>query len=216
MIVHDDIQQGTAPWHALRIGTLTASRSKVLVTAGGKESKGDGVQTLINDLVFERVERQYAREISTSAMRRGTELEVRARQALEWDTGKTIDAVGFISTDDGRVGCSPDGMIAGAEPVGVELKVPMGATHVGYYRDPGRLLRAYRHQVQFGMWVTGWASWILRSHSESSRIPHVTLRVERDEDYITTLAAAAKAALEAADETLGAMDALRDDSNPFA
>ena len=219
MIVHDAIKQGSPSWHRLRMGKLSASRAKPLVVSdrkgGWKVSTGDGVQTLINDLTFEAIVGQYAREISTSAMERGSALEERARSALAWDLGETIDTVGFISSDDERCGVSPDGVIVAKNAL-VELKVPLGTTQVGYRRHEDTLLKAYRHQTQFALLVTGWDLCYLRSHSEDHRIPHVTLPVGRDEGYLTALREGVKVVIRGVDEAIASVAAATPEDDPVA
>ena len=53
------------------------------------------------------------------------EEEARPWYALEYD--KLVKQVGFITTEDGRFGCSPDGLIEGEE-CGLEIKSPTAHT----------------------------------------------------------------------------------------
>jgi len=204
-VIRHDCEQGSAEWHRLRLGCLTASRCKPLVTATGKVSTGQGIETLVNKLVFETVTGQPSEDFSTDVVERGSRLEAEARAALAWEEGIEIETVGFLTDESGRVGCSPDGL---ADGVGVEIKNPMGPTQIGYVRDHGLLLATYAHQVQTSLLVTGFEEWILFAHSPSPRIPNVTLRVGRDEDYIAALREAISGILARVDEALAVIERL--------
>jgi hypothetical protein len=78
--------------------------------------------------------------------------EAKARRFYESERGVTVRQVGFCKTDDGRFGCSPDGLI---DPDGcLELKCPERQTHM-YYLLKGVLPNDYRCQVHGQLIVTG-------------------------------------------------------------
>lgn len=118
------------------------------------------------------------------AMRHGVEFEPEARRWFEFDAGVDVEQVGFITTDDGRFGCSPDGLVG--ECCGLELKCPQGKTHVGYLMNGG-LPDEYKAQVHGSMIVTGRTSWWFLSYCPG--LPPLKLLVLRDE-YTDKLAAA--------------------------
>ena len=214
MIVHE-VEQGSPGWHRLRLGCLTASRCKTLVTATGKVSTGQGVQTLVHELVAETLIGEPVTDASGPWMERGTTLEAEARAWYAFEKGGEVSEVGFITRDDGRVGCSPDGLVG--EDGGLELKVPAAKTMVGYALDHGTLLAAYRHQVQMSLMVTGRAWWDLAAYSPSHRIPSVVVRVEPDADYLAALSEAIAGVLSSVDAALATIGALCpvDPLNPF-
>ena len=214
MRVHD-VEQGSAPWHRLRLGCLTASRAKALVTATGKVSTGQGVTTLVHELVAETLIGEPVTDASGPWMERGTALEAEARAWYAFEKGGEVTEVGFITTDDGRVGASPDGLVD--EDGGLELKVPSAKVMVGYALNHDALYAAYRHQVQMSLLVTGRAWWDLAAYSPSPRIPSVVVRVEPDKAYLSALREAIKAVLVRVDDALNTIGQLCpvDPMNPF-
>lgn len=112
----------------------------------------------------------------TWAMQQGTLLESRALPWYEFATGQEVRRVGFCTTDDGRIGCSPDGLVG--ENGGIECKVPEAHTHVGYL-IAGTVPKQYLAQIQGCMLVTGRRHWTFLSYNPY--LPPLIVRVERDE-----------------------------------
>jgi hypothetical protein len=117
-------------------------------------------------------------------MLRGTELEPVARENYEFITDNEVVEHGFIMNMNREYGCSPDGFVG--DFGGLEIKCPLGATHVKYMRDPQELVKQYWQQIQGCMWVTERAWW--DAFSFHPDMNHVLVRVERDEEYIKKLA----------------------------
>ena len=115
-------------------------------------------------------------EYNTFDMEQGQILEESAKPNFTIETDLEIRNVGFITTDDGLVGCSPDGLIGDA--CGVEIKCPRIETHVGYLLA-GVLPKQYAPQVQGSMFVTKLASW--RFYSYRRRMPSLNLAIESDQ-----------------------------------
>lgn len=180
MIVHD-IQQGTPEWFAARLGLPTASCFDRIITPTGKASTQ--ADAYANTLVAEWLTGQPGGMEPTPWMQRGTEVEPEARAFYEMDRGEPVAQVGFITTDDRRAGCSPDGLV-GSDGM-LEIKVPSPAVHVEYLIN-GNLPAKYKPQVQGQLYVAecDWADFL----SYHPDMPPVIVRVERDEDFIKTLA----------------------------
>jgi hypothetical protein len=170
-------KQGTLNWYEARLGIPTASRFAEIVTPTGKATTGKTRQTYINHLVYERLTHNVHIGFETNAMARGNELEPRARSWFELTTGKDVRQVGLCTNDAGTVGASPDGLIG--ETAGLEIKVPLPHTHVGYLRA-GVLPMEYILQVQGGMYVTGRKLWVFLSYVPDPEIRNLMLTVERD------------------------------------
>jgi hypothetical protein len=68
---------------------------------------------------------------------------------------------------------------------GLEIKCPAPATHVSYLRD-GTLPSKYYQQVMGCLWITGREWWDFMSYHPSMK--PLIVRVERDEEYIKSLA----------------------------
>jgi hypothetical protein len=181
MIVHA-FPQGSAEWHAARLGIPTASNFGRIVTPGGKLSAS--ADTYLHELVAERILGFPLNTESVDFMERGKALESHAVSWYELQRDVDTEAVGFCLTDDGRAGCSPDRLVGAAG--GLEIKCPSPAVHVGYMLDGG-ISDKYRPQVQGALWITGRDWWDTLSYHPD--LPPALVRVKRDEEYITALAA---------------------------
>jgi hypothetical protein len=177
-----DHEQGTEAWHLARLGKPSASGFSKLITSTGKPSAS--AQGYISQLISERIMGAPQETFQNEHMARGTALEPEARETYEFITGNTVDEVGFILGDTEEYGCSPDGLIG--EDGGLEIKCPAPHTHVSYLRKPERMPSKYRQQVQGCLWVTGRSWWDFFSYHPD--MPHLLVRVERDEAYIEMLA----------------------------
>jgi len=128
MIVYRNVAQGSTEWLLLRMGRPTASCFDRIITPSGKPSSqaSDYCNLLLAELML-------GRPIETPAMpwmERGSLLEDDARAEYEFVNDVTVDRVGFCTTDDGLIGCSPDGLVG--EDGLLELKCPKAEVHVGY------------------------------------------------------------------------------------
>jgi hypothetical protein len=183
MKVHTDLDQGSLLWHQLRAGKITASEADALVTPLGKVKEGDGPKTYLFEKLAERWTGLPLPQIKgIFDMEQGEILESYAKPSFVLETGREIGNVGFIESEDGFCGCSPDGF---AQPnpfvdIGVEIKCPKLETHIRYLLDGG-LPKQYVAQVQFSMFVTGFEQWHFYSYRR--RMPNLHLIIERDEDY---------------------------------
>ena len=115
-------------------------------------------------------------------MARGSELEAEAVAAYEFEKDAETVPVGFVTTDDGRVGCSPDRLV-GADGL-LEIKCPSAIAHVG------NLLAApdqYAVQVQGQLWVAEREYCDLLSYCPG--LPRAMFRIYRDDAFISKMAA---------------------------
>ncbi len=174
-------EQGTEEWLAARLGIPSASMFSKLITMTGKPSaSADGY---INQLLGERLTGKSEPHYTSEAMILGTEREPLARADYEFISGNKVDQVGFILDDSESYGCSPDGLIG--EDGGLEIKCPAQTTQAGYWRDKQSGVKKYYQQIQGCMWVTGRKWWDFFSYHPD--MPHVLVRVERNEEYIEKL-----------------------------
>jgi hypothetical protein len=140
-----DVEQGSERWYQLRLGKPTSSNFHRIITPKGEPSKQAVAyayrlvaerllnESLDDDIGFVR----YVRE--------GQEKEPQAVALFEFVNELKLEPGGFITTDDGRLGCSPDRMLRGMKE-GVEVKCPAPQTQIKYLLDgPGE---DYRAQVQ--------------------------------------------------------------------
>jgi putative phage-type endonuclease len=180
MKIYRDIIQGSDEWLAIRKGRPTASRFSEIITATGLPSKSS--EPYIRELIAECFCPDFASWGGNSATERGVELEPEAREAFAKHTGLTLEQVGFVISDDGVCGCSPDSLVVGNQ-AGVEIKCPAPKAHVSYVLD-GVLPDTYKQQVHGSMAITGLSEWHFWSYFPGLRPLHVI--VKRD-DYTAKL-----------------------------
>jgi hypothetical protein len=174
-------EQGTPEWLAARLGKPSASMFSKLITMTGKPSAS--ADAYINQLLGERLTGKSEPHYTSEAMILGTEREPLARADYEFISGNKVDQVGFILDDSESYGCSPDGLIG--EDGGLEIKCPAQTTQAGYWRDKQSGVKKYYQQIQGCMWVTGRKWWDFFSYHPD--MPHVLVRVKRNEEYIEKL-----------------------------
>lgn len=171
-----EVAQGSEEWLRIRAGIPTASEFANLVTPLGKAKTGEMPETY---LARKLAERWTGAPLPTTYSGGGLEQgNLRQDEAIPWYAlarRRNIRPVGFILTDDGRVGCSPDGMFD--DGTGLEVKCPDLHTHVKYLLR-SELPPEYVPQVQGSMWVTGAKRWEFLSYCRN--FPPLVLTVERD------------------------------------
>lgn len=170
-------EQGSPEWFLARCGIPTASEFDALLTPLFKLRTGQTPETFLNKKLAEAWQGHPLPGFGSFATEQGQILEDEARPWVEMFTGRTALKVGFITTDDGLAGCSPDGWFDD-DGTGLEIKCPFAETHVGYLRE-GVVPEPYRAQVHGSMWVTGAPAWTFVSYRRG--FPNLVLKVERDE-----------------------------------
>ena len=177
------IQQGTAEWHQLRLGKVTASRVADIL-AKTKTGPSASRNNYLIELALQRVTKTIEESYTNAAMEWGTQTEPQARVAYEVKTGNFVDQVAFIDhpTITG-FGCSPDGIV---DLDGlIEIKCPNSATHWSYIKanePPNK----YFIQMQAQMAVTGakWCDFVSFDPRMPERSQLLVVRVMRDPEYI--------------------------------
>ena len=157
MIIHDKVEQYTPEWWSLRRGLPTASRADKITTPTGKystQSRAYAHELIASEVMGNEDESKIE---ASEWMLRGLELEGEARDWFGLKLGNEVHEIGFITDNDNTRGCSPDGAIwtgPGQLECTVEIKCPMGKTHVGYLLA-GVLPTFYGPQVHMTMSITG-------------------------------------------------------------
>lgn len=110
MIITSHPQQSDE-WFAARKGVITGSRfrdcrSKLKSGLPSKECI-----SYAQDTARERCDGKVPQKFQNQSMRTGTLEEPHARLHYEAITGNLVQEVGFITTDDGLFGLSPDGLV---------------------------------------------------------------------------------------------------------
>lgn len=169
-------QQGSVEWMNARAGIPTASEFDQLVTPLFEIRKGEMPVSYLAKKVAERWLGGPLSGFNTFDMDQGNILEEEALPFYELEYGVTVNQVGLILTDDGRVGASPDGLL---EVGGLEIKCPQPHAHCKWLLD-GKLPKEHAPQVHGSMFVTGAPCWTFMSYRR--KFPPLVLIVERDEE----------------------------------
>ena len=171
--------QGSAQWQLVRLGIPTCSRADELITPAKLEPSKSARKYMLK-LLAEWLAGYPMDDAGNGYTDRGTGMEAEARAAYELETGAEVRQVGFLMTDCGRFGGSPDSLVG--EDGGLEIKCPALHTMIGYTLDPDSLVSAYRGQCQALMYVSGRPWWDLYAYNP--QLPSIRRRVERDEKYV--------------------------------
>lgn len=164
-------KQYSPDWWALRRAIPTASSFDRIITNTGKVSEQQigYVCELVGEIIDYHPPIFSEADLNPTRPRdNGLLVEPEARSWYAVETGLDVHQVGFITTDDGRLGCSPDGLVLAPKVhnpklgtwdenaiIGcVELKCPLAKTHVEYLVK-GVLPTPYRAQCHGQLIVTG-------------------------------------------------------------
>lgn len=180
MIFHD-VESNSPEWYQLRLGIPTSSEFHKIITPKKLELSKQAPGYMYR-LLAEWVTGEQLENFQTEWMERGTELEDKAVLAYEMLTDQETSRGGFITSDDGFLGCSPDRLIG---TVGdLEIKCPLIQTQIEYALT-GTVGEDYLAQLQGRMLIHG-REWIdIFSYHPRLSIP--ALRVVRDEKFIAAL-----------------------------
>lgn len=188
-MIHHDYEQGSPEWLEVRKGCITGSRFK---DARDKLAKGGPSKAQLQyamDTARERVGGTVPPKFANAAMRTGTEQEPHARMYYEAMTGNLVQEVGFITTDDGLFGLSPDGLI---DDDGVLEVKTMVSSETLFLAVADGDLSAYIDQCNGYLWLLGrqWVDLVLWAPDLESLGLHMTIhRITRDESAIEALEA---------------------------
>lgn len=193
MQIHNH-EQGTEAWLASRAGVITASRFKdardrnkpakgEIVGKPSAKCTGYAAQVAVERIAGKPIDKFF----ENWQMREGKEQEEFARIAYEATAKEMVEEVGFITTDDGFFGYSPDGII-GIDGL-LEIKTILSgdvAVKVCGHHD----LSGYMDQCIGGLWLTGrkWIDLVIWCPALESIGKHFTVHhIERDEEAIQAL-----------------------------
>lgn len=176
MIIHTEFKQGDMEWLAARSGIPTASEMDALLTPKFKVKTGDGPKTYLIKKLAEYWQGGPLPSFQSFEMDQGVVLESEAIPWYSLEYNCEVKRVGFITTDDKFVGCSPDGLVG--EELGLEIKAPQAENQTRYLLD-GILPESYEVQVHTSLFVTGFPRWRFLSYRRG--FSKFVLTVERDE-----------------------------------
>ena len=182
IIVHDQLDQGSEEWFAMRRGKATASNfSKIITAAKGQMSKS--ADAYMRVIAREELCDDPHVFMGNKHTEWGNDTEPEARDCFAKTLGRELELreVGFITRADGApLGLSPDGIIFkdGFPFQGLEIKCPQVDTHVEYVMN-GTLPDSYKQQVHGSMAISGLSSWWFMSYFPG--LKPLIIRVDRDE-----------------------------------
>lgn len=194
MKIHE-VEQNTLDWLKLHIGIPTAGGLGELVDSKFITRTGEMPKTYLCKKLAEAYRGKPLISLGSDgfnsfSVEQGMILEEEALPYFELQTNATVQRVGFITTDDGKFGCSPDGLILGkqAEPIaGLEIKCPAAETHVKYLLGAS-LPTQYAAQVHGGLYATGLERWVFMSYRRG--FPGFFAVINRDEAIIQRIQSA--------------------------
>ncbi len=186
MNIITELEQGSAEWHRLRLGKVTASRMSDVLSKGRGKAPSKTAQTYMMELIAERLTGEAKPFFENDAMRWGTETEPQARSMYEVNNNfVSVDEVAFIEHSE-FVGVSPDGLIG--EDGMLEIKCPTTITQIkraltyDYSED-------YKAQIQMQLWVAQreWCDFVSFDPRIDCDASFLQQRVYRDEEFIDNM-----------------------------
>lgn len=173
-----DIEQGGEDWIRARLGLPTASKFATVMAKGEGKTRSEYMRKLAGEILTGEQMDAY----SNVFMERGHALEDEARKHYAFVEDADIRRVGFMVN--GKKGASPDSLVG--ENGGLEIKVAL--PHIQIERlERNTLPPEHKAQVQGNLWVGEREFWDFVSYCP--RLPLLTIRVKRDEEYIRKMSA---------------------------
>jgi len=171
---HNDIDQNTPEWFALRCGVVTASVVKMLLTSKFKIADNDTVRQMSYEFAAQREMNHVEPTFQTYQMARGHLEEVLARDIYN-DNYSPVKECGFVTNNKNGmiVGYSPDGLVS--DDGLIEIKSRIQKYQVKTIIDQ-IVPSEYIIQHQVGIYVTErkWCDFV----SYSNGMPFFVKRVE--------------------------------------
>lgn len=179
---HRDLIQGSDEWHQARLGLLTASEFKLILTPTLKIANNDKLRAHVWEIAAQRISNYVEPTYVGDEMLRGMDDEIIARD-LYSKHHAPVEEVGFVTNDKWgfTLGCSPDGLVG--TDGGIECKSRRQKyqvqTIVENYRDGG-IPSDFILQVQGEMLVCEREWWDFISYSGG--LPMAPIRVYPDRE----------------------------------
>ena len=145
-----EMEQRSVEWYKVRSGVPTASEFDKIITTKGAISTQR--KKYLYQLAGERLGGVVDETYQSFAMQQGVLKEGEARNLYNIASGDEVKQVGFCLSDDGKYGCSPDGLVG--KDGAYEVKCPLIHTHIGYLIE-NDVPTDYYTQVQGQLLVTG-------------------------------------------------------------
>lgn len=154
---HLESGEANPDWLALRAGKFSGSDFNQYMAIVEKGKLSDTAETALHKKVLSGIGEAFD-SYKSESMERGNELEPLARQAYMCETFADVQEVGFVDWERLRAGCSPDGVIYGAdgqiEKI-IEIKCPEIVNYLRYADSASKIPALYKVQMQYNMLITG-------------------------------------------------------------
>ncbi|NTF54863.1 YqaJ viral recombinase family protein [Agrobacterium rhizogenes] len=171
-----DCDQNSPEWTTARLGIPTASKFATVMAKGEGKVRSEYMRKLAGEILTE----EPAESFTSAHTERGHDMEEIARREYAFITGNEPQLVGFIRN--GNKGASPDSLIG--TNGGLEIKTAL--PHIQIDRlERDRMPPEHKAQVQGNLWVSEREWWDFVSYWP--KLPVLTVRVPRDEEYIKTM-----------------------------
>jgi len=179
---HYDVIQGTDEWLELRMGKLTASEMKKIITPVKLGiSSDDESKKHCDDILGQRIDKSFRDSYINDDIERGHIDEKHARKLYGDEKGVKVDKCGFITNSGpwGILGYSPDGLVGDDGLIEIKSKTITLQTKLIMDHVVGRskdlIPNEYMMQCQAGLFISGrkWIDFI----SYCNGHPMVTIRV---------------------------------------
>lgn len=202
------MEQRSDEWFAARLGKVTASRVSD-VCARTKTGYGASRANYMAQLVVERMTQRVEPSYSNAAMQWGTDTEPLARAAYENERNVFVEETGFVEHPViFMAGASPDGLV-GSDGL-VEIKCPNTSTHIETLLN-NRIKDEYILQMQWQMACANrqWCDFVSFDPRMPEPLQLKIIRVNRDDQAITTLETEVKKFLDEVSTTVNSLNALK-------
>lgn len=191
--IHDDVDQGSGEWLAMRCGILTASEMGLVLTPTLKIANNDKVRGHVWEKAAQQITKYVEPSFINEAMLRGHEDEIIARDLYNNEYAP-VQEVGFITNDEWGfvIGCSPDGLVSDDGMIEIKSRVQKHQIKtIVQYREGNKTPPEFMLQVQTQMLVTGrkWSDLV----SFSSGLPMASMRIFADVEIQEKIVLAARA-----------------------
>lgn len=201
---HDDLTQGSDEWLQSRLGLLTASEMKFIITPGKLQyASNDKSRSHLYEIAAQRISQYVEPSYIGDDMLRGMEEELDAKQMYAKHYAKTKDC-GFITNDacGFTLGYSPDALV-GSDGL-IECKSRRQKFQIETIIN-GEVPPEYMIQCQTGLLVSerAWLDFI----SYSGGLPMFVMRVHPDIVMQAAIISAATAFHEQLHELIGKYEA---------
>ncbi|NTG07195.1 lambda exonuclease family protein [Rhizobium rhizogenes] len=171
-----DCDQNSPEWTMARLGIPTASKFATVMAKGEGKVRSEYMRKLAGEILTE----EPAESFTSAHTERGHDMEEIARREYAFITGNEPQLVGFIRN--GNKGASPDSLIG--TNGGLEIKTAL--PHIQIDRlERDRMPPEHKAQVQGNLWVSEREWWDFVSYWP--KLPVLTVRVPRDEEYIKAM-----------------------------